>query len=121
MAPSAQAHQRSHSLLLLQKLLNQRDSASPLTLILDSLEQSAAPLVREFTLRAKLSRSKVVFVSCSTVKKPRDADIFIKARGKSLQALASEIAAQCPFQPPSSSAGAANNNTQSRFFFSFFF
>ena len=56
MAPSAQAHQRSHSLLLLQKLLNLRDSASPLTLILDSLEQTAGPLVREFISRAKVSK-----------------------------------------------------------------
>jgi len=55
MAPSVQAHRRSHSLLLLQKLLNLRDSASPLTLICDTLEQSAGPLVREFISRAKVS------------------------------------------------------------------
>jgi len=54
MAPSVQAHQRTHGLLLLQKLLNLRDNASPLTLILDSLEQSARQLVREFTTRAKV-------------------------------------------------------------------
>ena len=54
MAPSAQAHKRSHSLLLLQKLLNLRDSASPLTLVLDTLEQSATPLVDEFVTRAKV-------------------------------------------------------------------
>ncbi|KAH8888856.1 hypothetical protein GQ53DRAFT_748768 [Thozetella sp. PMI_491] len=99
MAPSAQAHNRSHSLLLLQKLLNLRDSASPLTLILDSLEQSAQPLLREFIDRAKIARSKIVFVSFATVKKPRDADFFVKGRGKSLDALRSEIAAHCP--PPS--------------------
>ncbi|KAK0635288.1 Elongator complex protein 5 [Bombardia bombarda] len=104
MAPSAQAHQRSHSLLLLQKLLNLRDSASPLTLILDTLEQGAGPLVREFINRAKIGRTKVAFVSFATVKKPHDVDIFIKARGKSLEALASEIASQCggssPAAPP---------------------
>lgn len=54
MAPSAQAHSRNHSLLLLQKLLNLRDSASPLTLVLDTVEQSAGPLVREFMTRAKV-------------------------------------------------------------------
>ena len=58
MAPSAQAHKRAHSLLLFEKLLNLRDSASPLTLILDSLEQSAQPLVNEFMRRAKVSRSR---------------------------------------------------------------
>ncbi|KAK0720658.1 Elongator complex protein 5 [Lasiosphaeris hirsuta] len=96
MAPSAQAHHRSHSLLLLQKLLNLRDTASPLTLILDNLEQSAGPLVREFINRAKIGRSKVIFISFATVKKPHDADVFIKARGKSLAALAAEIASHCP-------------------------
>ncbi|KAK1760767.1 Elongator complex protein 5 [Echria macrotheca] len=99
MAPSAQAHQRSHSLLLLQKLLSLRDSASPLTLILDTLEQGAGPLVREFIVRAKLARSKIIFISLATVKKPRDADVFIKARGKPLKALAAEIATHLP--PPS--------------------
>ncbi|KAK3358998.1 Elongator complex protein 5 [Lasiosphaeria hispida] len=96
MAPSVQAHHRSHSLLLLQKLLNLRDTASPLTLILDTLEQSAGPLVREFINRAKIGRSKVIFISFATVKKPHDADIFIKARGKPLAALAAEIASHCP-------------------------
>lgn len=56
MAPSAQSHSRSHSLLLLQKLLSLRDNASPFTLILDTLEQGAGPLVREFTSRAKVGR-----------------------------------------------------------------
>lgn len=54
MAPSAQSHSRSHSLLLVQKLLNLRDSASPLTLVLDTIEQSAAPLLREFMGRARV-------------------------------------------------------------------
>ncbi len=55
MAPSAQAHKRAHSLLLFEKLLNLRDTASPLTLILDTLEQSAQPLTNEFMRRAKVS------------------------------------------------------------------
>ncbi|KAK3327564.1 Elongator complex protein 5 [Cercophora scortea] len=103
MPPSVQAHQRSHSLLLLQKLLNLRDGASPLTLILDTLEQSAAPLVHEFTARAKIGRSKVIFVAFATIKKPANADIFIKARGKSPKALSSEIASHCA--PPTPQAG----------------
>lgn len=56
MAPSTSAHRRSHSLLLVQKLLNLRDGASPLTLVLDSLDQTAWPLIREFSLRAKVRR-----------------------------------------------------------------
>lgn len=54
MAPISTVHTRSHSLLLLQKLLNLRDGASPLTLVLDSLEQPAQPVLSEFTTRAKV-------------------------------------------------------------------
>lgn len=54
MAPASSTHTRSHSLLLLQKLLNLRDAASPLTLVLDSLEQTARPLVSELVTRAKV-------------------------------------------------------------------
>lgn len=53
MAPVSQ-HSRSHALLLFQKLLNLRDGASPLTLVLDTLEQSAKPVLREFAARAKV-------------------------------------------------------------------
>lgn len=150
MAPSAQAHQRSHSMLLLQKLLNLRDSASPLTLIIDSLEQTARPVLNEFITRAKvflpspdiclpsvpfysgentnlyqvlvsesltsgktntpkltplpqLARSKVLFISLATVKKPPSADILIKARGKPLHALSAEITSHL-IQPPAPAA-----------------
>lgn len=55
MAPSAISQRRTHNLLLFQKLLNLRDGASPFTLLLDTLEQSAQPVVREFMVRAKVS------------------------------------------------------------------
>lgn len=55
MAPSLVAQRRTHNLLLFQKLLNLRDGASPFTLILDHLEQSAQPAVEEFISRAKVS------------------------------------------------------------------
>lgn len=61
MASASQTHARSHSLLLAQKLFNLRDAASPLTLLIDSLEQKAQPVVDEFITRAKVrnnSRSK---------------------------------------------------------------
>lgn len=54
MAPSAQEHARQRQQLLFQKLLNQREGASPLTLVLDSLEQPAAPIITEFAIRAKV-------------------------------------------------------------------
>ncbi|KAI1104301.1 histone acetylation protein 2 [Jackrogersella minutella] len=96
MPSSGQSHARSHAILLLQKLLNLRDSASPLTLVLDNLEQSAKPLIREFLSRAKISKSKVLFISFATLKKPTDVDVFIKARGKSPEALRAEITSHYP-------------------------
>lgn len=57
MAPSAIAQRRTHNLLLFQKLLNLRDGASPFTLLLDTLEQSSQPVVREFITRAKVSQT----------------------------------------------------------------
>ncbi|KAI0007375.1 histone acetylation protein 2 [Xylariaceae sp. FL0662B] len=96
MPSSTQAHARSHALLLLQKLLNLRDSASPFTLVLDTLEQSAKPLIREFLSRAKVAKSKTIFVSFSTLRKPADVDVFVKARGKAPEALRAEITSHYP-------------------------
>ncbi|ETS77157.1 hypothetical protein PFICI_11031 [Pestalotiopsis fici W106-1] len=86
-----QSHARSHALLLFQKLLNLRDSASPLTLVLDTLEQSGRPVLQEFIARAKVSRSKIIYISFATLRKPADADVFVRARGKSIDSLRSEI------------------------------
>jgi elongator complex protein 5 len=55
MAPVNLSHRRTHNLLLISKLLSLRDTASPLTLVLDSLEQPATPLLKEYIRRAKVS------------------------------------------------------------------
>lgn len=47
-------HRRTHSLLLITKLLAQKDNISPFTLILDSLEQSVTPLFNEYIRQAKV-------------------------------------------------------------------
>jgi len=65
MAPSQLQHRRTHNLLLINKLLGQRDAGSPCTLVLDSLEQSARPLIKEYLRRAKVrtlivSRSETI-------------------------------------------------------------
>ncbi|KAL6835065.1 Elongator complex protein 5 [Trichoderma camerunense] len=100
MAPTANSHGRSHSLLLLQRLLNFRDVASPLTLLLDNLEQPARPVISELMTRAKLAKTKIIFLSFSTLRKPRDADVLIKATGKDSNTVARELLAQYPsFQP----------------------
>jgi hypothetical protein len=54
MAPSPIQQRRTHNTLLFQKLLSLRDGASPFTLVLDTLEQSGGPIVREFARRAKV-------------------------------------------------------------------
>ncbi|KAJ1329435.1 Elongator subunit Iki1 [Microdochium nivale] len=91
MPPAAQTHARSHALLLLQKLLNLRDNASPLTLVLDTLEQSGKPVIREFLLRAKIAKSKTIFVSFESLRRPPHVDVFVKAHNKSPEALCAEV------------------------------
>lgn len=108
-------HRRAHNLLLISKLLNCRENASPFTLILDSLEQSGKGLVREFIRRANVrlhtrfslghtlidipqaAKTRVVFVSFETLKKPKGVDVFIAASRKdpsSLQKELSKLAAE---------------------------
>lgn len=55
MSDSNLAHRRTHNLLLISKLLSQRDGISPITLILDSLEQPSRVLIQEFIRRAEVS------------------------------------------------------------------
>ncbi|OBR11891.1 Histone acetylation protein 2 [Colletotrichum higginsianum IMI 349063] len=111
MAPSAENHSRSHSLLLFQKLLNLRDSASPLTLVLDSLEQSAAPVLREFVSRAKISKAKVILLSFATLRRPQDVDVVVRARGKNLKALRAEILSHYPKLDPAAAKTASSQKT----------
>ncbi|KAF5241582.1 hypothetical protein FAUST_3771 [Fusarium austroamericanum] len=100
MAPTSNIHARSHSLLLLQKLLNLRDGASPLTLLIDNLEQPARPILHEFVSRAKIAKTQVIFLSMVTLKKPQDADVFIKAMGRDLQAVRKDLLNHYPaFNP----------------------
>ncbi|KAF4453804.1 elongator complex protein 5 [Fusarium austroafricanum] len=100
MAPTSNIHARSHSLLLLQKLLNLRDGASPLTLVIDNLEQPARPVLSEFVLRAKIAKTQVIFLSMVTLKKPQDADAFIKTTGRDLQAVRKDLLNHYPaFNP----------------------
>ncbi|KAI1332066.1 Elongator complex protein 5 [Xylariaceae sp. FL0255] len=91
MSSPAQSHARSHALLLAQKLFALRDSASPFTVVLDTLEQSGKPVLREFMARAAVSQSKTIYVSFSTLRRPGYVHTFIRARGKKPEALRSEI------------------------------
>ncbi|KAH6893193.1 Elongator complex protein 5 [Thelonectria olida] len=100
MAPVSNAHARSHSILLVQKLLNLRDGASPLTLVIDSLEQTSQPILGEFISRAKIAKTSVIFLSFATLKKPQHVDVFIKATGKDLNAVRRELVAHYPVFNP---------------------
>ncbi|KAI9934047.1 hypothetical protein ASPWEDRAFT_24350 [Aspergillus wentii DTO 134E9] len=93
MAPTNLSHRQTHNLLLISKLLSLRDTASPLTLLLDSLEQPATPLVKEYLRRAKLSKAHVTFVAFETLKRPEGVDIFVSARRKSPLDIAKEVGA----------------------------
>ncbi|KAF4586041.1 Histone acetylation protein 2 [Ophiocordyceps camponoti-floridani] len=90
------AHSRTHSLLLLQRLLNLRDGASPLTVILDSLEQTAGPVLAEFLTRAKIARTKSILASYTTVSKPSCVDVFVSAAGRDLETVRREVTAHYP-------------------------
>ena len=47
-------HRRLHNLLLIQNLFAAKGSASPFTLILDSIEQSAKPLIAQYIANAQV-------------------------------------------------------------------
>ncbi|OJJ43827.1 hypothetical protein ASPZODRAFT_122945 [Penicilliopsis zonata CBS 506.65] len=90
------SHRRTHNLLLISKLLSLRDTASPLTLLLDSLEQPATPLIREYIRRAKLSKVHVTFIAFQTLKRPDGVGAFVSARRKRPADIAKEAVAACP-------------------------
>ncbi|KAF2084353.1 hypothetical protein K490DRAFT_75889 [Saccharata proteae CBS 121410] len=94
MPPSHLQQRRAHNTLLISKLLNGRENASPFTLIIDSLAQSGKPLVREFVRRANAAKTRVVFVSFETLRAPKGVDVFVPARRQSATMLQKEIAAQ---------------------------
>ena len=48
-------HRRVHNLLLIQKLLSVRGDSSPFTLVLDTIEQTAKPLINHYIHNAKVS------------------------------------------------------------------
>ncbi|KAG5297053.1 killer toxin sensitivity protein (Iki1) [Histoplasma ohiense] len=112
MSPTSASHRRTHNLLLISKLLSLRDSTSPLTLLLDSLEQPATPLIKEYIRRAKLSKVHVIFVSFETLTRPDGIDTFILARRKSLADIAKEVvsATSSPLLPYPSAATASNKS-----------
>ncbi|RAK79688.1 Elongator subunit IKI1 [Aspergillus fijiensis CBS 313.89] len=83
MAPTNTSHRQTHNLLLISKLLSLRDTASPLALVLDSLEQPATPLIKEYIRRAKLSKVHITFVAFETLKPLEGVDAFVAARKKS--------------------------------------
>ncbi|TVY36742.1 Elongator complex protein [Lachnellula occidentalis] len=101
MAPSALQQRRTHNTLLFQKLLNLRDGASPFTLVLDTLEQGGICVLKEFVRRAKISKSRIMFISYATLrtKLSFEPDIFITARSKPLSALRTEILSHLPLPP----------------------
>ncbi|KKK21591.1 hypothetical protein P175DRAFT_0534562 [Aspergillus ochraceoroseus IBT 24754] len=93
MAPSNLSHRQTHNLLLISKLLSLRDTASPLTLLLDSLEQPATPLIKEYIRRARLSKVHVTLIAFETLKPLDGVDAFVSARRKTPVEVVREVAA----------------------------
>ncbi|KAJ5669333.1 hypothetical protein N7462_010403 [Penicillium macrosclerotiorum] len=104
MAPSNLSHRRTHNLLLISKLLSLRDTASPLTLLQDSLEQPATPLIKEYIRRAKLSKVHITLVAFETLKRPDGVDAFVSARRKSPADIIKEVTAASPSATTTSSS-----------------
>ncbi|RCI07779.1 hypothetical protein L249_5705 [Ophiocordyceps polyrhachis-furcata BCC 54312] len=127
-AKKANAHGRAHSLLLLTRLLNLRDGASPLTLVLDDLEQTAGPVLAEFFIRAKapnttpillfhpktktsangyhqVTKTKLILASFTTASKPRHVDVMVKAAGRGLDDVKRQLTAHYPTQDPKQPPG----------------
>ncbi|KAJ5887661.1 hypothetical protein N7495_007702 [Penicillium taxi] len=100
MAPINLSHRRTHNLLLISKLLSLRDTASPLTLLLDSLEQPATTLLKEYIRRAKLSKVHITLISFETLKQPDGVDAFISARRKTPADIIKEVS--LAYQVPAS-------------------
>ncbi|KAJ5504885.1 Histone acetylation protein 2 [Penicillium fimorum] len=101
MAPINISHRRTHNLLLISKLLSLRDTASPLTLVLDSLEQPATPLLKEYIRRAKLSKVHVTLIAFETLKRPEGVDAFVSTCRKSPADIVKEVSAV--YQPVAAS------------------
>jgi elongator complex protein 5 len=70
---------RTHNLLLISRLFNQRENSSPFTLLIDSLEQSAGPILQEYVTRAKSAKIKVVWLSFDSIRLPYGVDTAICA------------------------------------------
>ena len=78
MAHTNLQHRRTHNLLLISKLLSQQSQTSPFTLVLDTLEQPAKPLLREYLRRGKLSKAvTTIFLAFKTFVKPANVDYFL--------------------------------------------
>lgn len=58
----------------------------------------------------QISHTKIIFISFATIRQPSHADVFIKARGKPLQKLRSEIVSHCATTtaPPTSRDASAS-------------
>ncbi|KAL4999108.1 Elongator complex protein 5 [Aspergillus recurvatus] len=100
MAASKLSHRQTHNLLLVSKLLSLRDTASPLTLLLDSLEQPATPLIKEYIRRARLSKVHVTLIAFEALKPYDGVDAFVFARRKTPTEIIREVAAA--YMPDSS-------------------
>ncbi|KAF2717962.1 hypothetical protein K431DRAFT_288106 [Polychaeton citri CBS 116435] len=106
-------HRRTHNLLLINKLLNQRDASSPFTLVFDNLEQSGKGIIAEYLRRAKVAKVKTVFVSFETLGQLQNVDVYIQTwKYQSVAAWQKEVAFHTRPPPPSTTMLATPANAQ---------
>lgn len=96
--PPVAGTRRAPPVLLINRLLNppaalKDASPSPFTLILDSLCQSASPLVAEYIRRAVTGKAQVnvVYVAFETVRPPAGVSTTIRTFRKSIAAIQQEV------------------------------
>ena len=54
---------------------------------------------------SQISRSKVIFVSFATLRRPKDVDVFVKAAGRDLKTVRAELVGQYPLYDAATAKG----------------
>lgn len=72
-------HGRAQTTLLISKILNSHAGISPFTLAIDSMEQCAKYLLRDYMQRASERNIEIIYISFETLRKPALCKYFFRA------------------------------------------
>lgn len=111
--PHGTDHSSTQTLLLASRLLDTHPSLSPFTLILDSLEQPARPLIHEILSRSTRHNPRVIFVSFETLRAPAGVSSVVHAaKLPSPEAALREAAQQAHRQSSPRTGSKGNDDTR---------